>query len=256
MSYILDALRRADAERERGTVPGLHTQQYSALPDDDEAPARPWLLIGAVAVLSLALAGVVAWNLLGTGAAPARTSAQAQGSVTETAAALPAAGLPAVATAPSGAASAAMAAPAPTVSGAPTATASSAAGAAKAAASTATKTAAVAEEPVRKRVARKPPKPVAEKPDTPSGSGAPAAKPANAAPVLARADLPEQVRRDLPQLNLGGSSYSSDAASRMVILNGQVFHEGDTIAPGLVLQQVQPKGAVLGFKGYRFKLGS
>ena len=26
MSYILDALRRADAERERGTVPGIHAQ--------------------------------------------------------------------------------------------------------------------------------------------------------------------------------------------------------------------------------------
>ena len=26
MSYILDALKRADAERERGAVPGLHSQ--------------------------------------------------------------------------------------------------------------------------------------------------------------------------------------------------------------------------------------
>ena len=26
MSYILDALKKADAERERGHVPGLHTQ--------------------------------------------------------------------------------------------------------------------------------------------------------------------------------------------------------------------------------------
>ena len=38
MSYILDALRRADAERERGTVPSLHTQQFGVLPGDDEAP--------------------------------------------------------------------------------------------------------------------------------------------------------------------------------------------------------------------------
>ena len=255
MSYILDALRRADAERERGAVPGLHTQQYSALPDGDEAPTRPWLLIGAVAVLSLALAGVVAWSLLGTGSAPARAPALAQGSVTETAAALPAAGLPAVASVSSGAAFAAVAVPAPAMSSAPLVAASAGAGAVKAPASSTTKAEAVTEEPVRKRVARKPPRPVAEKPVSPSGSGAPAAKPANAAPVLARADLPEQVRRDLPQLNLGGSSYSSDAASRMVILNGQVFHEGDTIAPGLVLQQVKPKGAVLGFKGYRFSLG-
>ena len=30
MSYILDALQRADAERERGTVPGLHAQPLGA----------------------------------------------------------------------------------------------------------------------------------------------------------------------------------------------------------------------------------
>ena len=39
MSYILDALRRAEAdrERERGAVPGLHSP---ALPADAALPAR------------------------------------------------------------------------------------------------------------------------------------------------------------------------------------------------------------------------
>ena len=252
MSYILDALRRADAERDRGAVPGLHAQQYGALPDDDEAPARPWLLIGAVGALSLALAGVVAWNLLGTGSAPApapaRSPGQAQGSVTEAVASLPTA-----APARLAAASAAMPVPPSAVASLPSTAASPNAGAAKQAAVATAKAAPVADEPVRKRVPPKPRKPVADTPVTPT---APPDKPAAGEPVLARADLPEQVRRDLPQLNLGGSSYSADSASRMVILNGQVFHEGDTIAPGLVLQQVKPKGAVLGFKGYRFKLGS
>jgi len=36
MSYILDALRRADAERERGAVPSLHAKQYASLPSDEE----------------------------------------------------------------------------------------------------------------------------------------------------------------------------------------------------------------------------
>ena len=40
MSYILDALRRADAERERGNVPGLHAQPMPAV----TAPgAHTWL---------------------------------------------------------------------------------------------------------------------------------------------------------------------------------------------------------------------
>jgi len=39
MSYILDALRRADAERSRGAVPGLHAQ---GLPADLEPAARDY----------------------------------------------------------------------------------------------------------------------------------------------------------------------------------------------------------------------
>ena len=69
------------------------------------------------------------------------------------------------------------------------------------------------------------------------------------------AELPESVRRELPKLSYGGGSYSGDKASRLAFLNGQVFHEGDTIAPGLVLKQVKQKGAILAYKGYRFEIG-
>ena len=77
MSYILDALRRADAERERGTVPSLHTQQLGVLPGDDEAPPRPRLLIGAVVVLVLALGGVLAWMVFGGSETPPKPVVQA-----------------------------------------------------------------------------------------------------------------------------------------------------------------------------------
>ena len=40
MSYILDALRRADAERERGKVPGLQSQQHTTLDADEAPPGR------------------------------------------------------------------------------------------------------------------------------------------------------------------------------------------------------------------------
>ncbi|MDQ2735671.1 MAG: general secretion pathway protein GspB, partial [Pseudomonadota bacterium] len=66
--------------------------------------------------------------------------------------------------------------------------------------------------------------------------------------------LPDALRRELPALAFGGASYSSDAASRMVIFNGRVFHEGDTIAPQLVLQQIKLKAAVLAYKGYRYEM--
>ena len=59
MSYILDALKRADTERARGAVPGLHTRQL-ATPSDDTVPSgrsRLWLAVAA----AVALGGVGLW---------------------------------------------------------------------------------------------------------------------------------------------------------------------------------------------------
>ena len=218
MSYILDALRRADAERERGEVPGLHTQQFGALPDDDQAPRRPRLLIGTIAVLALALAGVLAWNFLGGGEAPPKTV------VAQTPVALspmPATLAPVLATAAPQAPSVAPAASPPPNS--------------------AVKETVAARAPGKPQVRREAPA---------ESSAAPASD-----RIYTQAELPEAIRRSLPKIAFGGASYSGDKASRMVILNGQVFHEGDTIAPGLVLKQVQQKGAVLAYKGYRYELG-
>jgi general secretion pathway protein B len=217
MSYILDALRRADAERERGEVPGLHTQQFGALPGDDEAPRRSRLLIGTIVVLGVALAGVIGWSFFGRSDAPPKTIVVA---VPVPPPPLPVALPPQPQPAASQPIVAAPAAPAP-----------------KAA--------------VRETTVRRPPvKRAVRKDDTDATPGAPASD-----RVHALAELPESIRRELPRIAYGGGSFSADKASRMAFLNGQVFHEGDTIAPGLVLKEVRQKGAVLAYKGYRFEVG-
>ena len=53
MSYILDALRRADAERERGAVPGLHSQPVAA-PETIATPARRRWPLGLAVALAAA----------------------------------------------------------------------------------------------------------------------------------------------------------------------------------------------------------
>src|SRR3569833_580008 len=62
MSYSLDALRRADAERSRGVVPGLHAQ---SLPADAEPGARNYAPLiwaaGGVGVLLAAGVAVLLW---------------------------------------------------------------------------------------------------------------------------------------------------------------------------------------------------
>jgi len=232
MSYILDALRRADAERERGAVPGLHTQQFGALPDDDEAPPRSRLLIGTIVLLVLALGGVLSWNFLG-GSEPAPKPVL-QGQVTPSP--------PPVA----------LAAPPPPAASTPTAIAAMPASAALPPAA-----ARRPPPPPRPPVRRDPP---ATTPASPTAPAATAAAPGGTPPagdrIYALAELPDAIRRELPKLAYGGGSYSGDKASRLAFLNGQVFHEGDTVAPGLVLRQIKQKGVILAYKGYRFELGA
>ncbi len=222
MSYILDALRRADAERERGEVPGLHTQQFGVLPGDDEAPRRPRLLIGTIVVLVVALAGALAWNVFGGGDAPPKTVVVAV-PVTPPPPPLP---LPLPVAMP----------PLPAAS--QSIVVASAAPASKVA---------VKEAIVR----RAPVKPAVRKADPDAAPAVPASD-----RIYAQAELPESIRRELPRITYAGGSFSADKASRMAFLNGQVFHEGDTVAPGLVLKQIKQKSAVLAYKGYRFELGS
>ncbi|WP_197028844.1 general secretion pathway protein GspB, partial [Methylibium sp. T29-B] len=99
--------------------------------------------------------------------------------------------------------------------------------------------------------------------DPPCGAGdsaavAPAEKPA--APVAAEgrvhtvAELPDDIRRQLPAIAVGGSIYSAEAANRFLIINGQIFHEKDKLGPELVLEQIKLKAAVLRFKGYRYEI--
>ena len=268
MSYILDALRRADAERERGEVPSLHTQQYGALPgDEDEEPTRrPSLLISIIVALVLALGSALAWNFWG-GSNDASRRAPAQGTVSTAA---PPAGVntaavpPPTSTLPVDAAPLASPAPAltPPTSATPTVAAPSSlataapppAGrrrldAAAALLNNTTVNPGVGPAAERRRPTRATAAASAAPNtlNTPNTSGAIVSGGGNG-------KLPEAMRRELPTLAFGGASYSSDPSSRMVIFNGRVFHEGDTIAPELVLQQIKLKAAVLTYKGLRYEI--
>lgn len=63
MSYILDALRRAEAdrERERGQVPGLHAQPLAERATSAGAGPRRWLPWAAGGLLLLAGIGAGSW---------------------------------------------------------------------------------------------------------------------------------------------------------------------------------------------------
>ena len=219
MSYILDALRRADSERERGSVPGIHAQPVPLVSDDEPRPQRPrasvpalWVVCGAGAILIAALA----WSLLGREAPPV-------------AAAAPSVVVPAM---PPPVPAPLAAAPSPALAPMPVAPAPEAG----------------PRKPGPIEMAAAPPQAA-----RPAAKAEPAAKPASAETrVLALNELPEEVRRALPALVVGGAMYSETPANRMLIINGQLLHEGDKVAPDLTLEQIKLKAAVLKFKGYRY----
>lgn len=248
MSLILDALRRADAERQRGGVPGLHAQTGITLPTHggtgpQAASRQHWLLLGAVGALLLAGLAVLAWLRIGT---PAPVPAAALP------VAVPAAVLVATPAAAPVAATAASAPPQPGVLAATPAPAlPQPAGMPPQPAGVPPRPAAAPHGPAPTALL---PRPVAAPalPRTPAAQQVAAAA-AQRLPTLA--DLPEALRRALPAMTLGGSMYAEQPALRMVIINGQVVHEGDRLAPELLVQQIRPKSVVLNLRGQAFELG-
>jgi general secretion pathway protein B len=232
MSYILDALRRADSERERGAVPGIHAQPVpaSAAHDDDpRSVIKPWMW--GVAAAAMVLLGWYEWRDLQHNSAPALPPEAAP------TAAMPGPAAPAPVTVPAPVPDprppVIAAQPMPLPAAVPTARPP-------------------VIQPMPTATARVAP---AAPPATTRAMSPPAAQPAASSAgsrVYAVNELPDTIQRELPRLSVGGSIYSDNAASRFLIINGQIFHENDKISSDLVLEQIKLKAAVLRFKGYRY----
>lgn len=239
MSYILDALQRANAERERGQVPGLRSQTgtpgTAATPTDTGQTRRVVWAAGAT-VLLLALAAVVLVWVYRAADAPVTPSPSASATPPpSTSPTAPSSALPTTATAAS---------PAPTLAPTPQATAAPPVPARNTPAS-----------PLRTPAA--PPPILAPAPaPTPAAITAPASPRSPTPPVKATAprlvDLSPEQRAHLPPLNVNGASYSANPAHRLLIVNGVVAHEGQEVAPDLKLERIGLHGAVFSHRGMRF----
>jgi general secretion pathway protein B len=248
MSYILDALKRADSERERERedVPGLHSKTDPWIAPDEVrvTRAQPQAVIWALAAAGLMLALGGLWFVLTREAAPSAPVLPAPLPALVPVPPVPVQSPPAVVQQPApqpappvAAVVAPAPAPAPAVRVAPQTPAPA--------------------RPVR-AAEPAPAKLKAEAPPVPVTASVPIPAPTASAATSAEArlytlsELPEDVRAGLPALTVGGAMYSQTPANRMLIINGQVFREGDTLAPGLVLEQIKLKSAVLKVKGLRY----
>ena len=67
-------------------------------------------------------------------------------------------------------------------------------------------------------------------------------------------DLPEPIQRAIPQIAVGGYISSKNPADRLLLIDKVLRHEGEEVAPGLLLEKLLPKSAVLNYKGYRYRV--
>lgn len=284
MSYILDALRRADAERERGAVPSLCSQTFAGPTDEPLAPRRRaggvWIALGVALGLALPLGGAVWWASRRDAAQPAELSASPERSPPQAVAGVaPAAARPlaevrsaapvsepppreepaAAATTPAPQGAAGMAQGRPAAQG----------GRADDRSSPAPATSGRG-EPAPQRRGRPAAAPAASADGTgtrprdglaavPAAASVAPASPAPASPAPERVpllqELPPELKQHLPSLAIGGSVYSPQRADRVVIVNGRPYQEGDRLTPELTLEQIQPRQAVFRFRGQSFAIG-
>ena len=52
------------------------------------------------------------------------------------------------------------------------------------------------------------------------------------------------------------TSTSTQPQQRFIFVNSRKYKEGDTLAEGPLVEQITPDGAVLNFRGSRFKLSN
>jgi len=107
-----------------------------------------------------------------------------------------------------------------------------------------------------------PPRPVSREPEpsadgprpAPAPTAGPVAATGAASPVLPWAQLPQAFRAALPPMAFGGAMDSPVAEGRMLIINGQIFREGEEPAPGLRLDRIRLRSAEMSYRGQRFEI--
>ena len=213
MSYILDALKKSEQERGRGSAPGVQTLHSSGLNyHSKKTQLWPYILLAAVFINLAALLYFI-MNRSDAGTAVPQQSV-------------------AIETAPESAPPMQTAAIQKTATSTPDDTQSEA----------------IVYKPVsmpgtsHSRV---------EVP--PQASHAEAAAPSATGDSIVEMDeLPFDVLQHIPALEFSAHVYSSNPVQRSIVINGRFVEEGDRVASDLFLSEITPDGAIFDFQGQLF----
>jgi len=225
MSFILDALRKSEKERARQNGPAL--LEARVVPPRRGPPA--WaIIVGVVLVANLAL---LAYVLLHTRASRVEPAASA------------------VATAP-----APSPAPPPAIASAPAPPVTSQPPPPVAAPAPSPAPAETLPPPARVEVVNPadfaPARPPAS---TPRAAALPAAPAAMDPSLPTAADLTAR-GTGLPPLRLALHVYDEQPQNRYVLVNSQRLREGETTTDGVRVERIAPEGALMSWRGQRFRL--
>jgi general secretion pathway protein B len=229
MSFILDALKKSESDRQRQSGPALYEVKV--------APPRTRLPLWAIAIALLLGVNllIVVWMLLRHPAAHAEAALSA--SPTPTAAAVPP---PAAAVSLPPAIAATPAAAPPVSAVAASATIASAAPLPRAAAN----------NPADEQNAAEDLAPAAE----PGPGLNPHVRRGTADGVPLYQDIATLPGTHVPQLRLDLHAYAARPEERFVMINMHKLREGDSLPEGVRLESITPEGAVLSYNGSRFLL--
>ncbi len=222
MSFILDALKKSETERQRADAPALYEMKM--------APPRRGVAVWLIVLAALLVINVIVLSVVLLRGSHGTAQTDAATIVTPPAAATP----PTAANPPTAAAPAAPAVAAPAN---PTPPAPSSAAASDTASSANTGTADAADDA-----------PAVEPPRGPGTAGAGSGE----VPTYAQAaNVPGA---NLPELKLDLHAYATNPADRFVFLNMTKLREGQSTPGGVRVESITPDGAVLSWQGSRFFL--
>ncbi len=272
MSYILDALKKSEKERQRGRVPDLMAAQDVM----GEGPKRrtfwPYLIVGALILNAGLLVYWLAWNSGKPPAAGQATTFQRYGATTADQGNRSAdAGSSAVTSQPT----------VPNVGDVPLRPVGEkerVSGPGIPPAGTQGALSNALPQPRQEQVKSETRKNVETKPVTAMSAGVPSGIPSASTeqPQAAKLtggdpqpvdrpvpvknklyslhDLPASIRQDLPAFAISTHLYASDVSSRVVRINGQVLREGQFLAEGLKVEEIIPEGVIFSYRNYRFRV--
>jgi len=241
MSYILDALKKAEHDREIGRVPGIGSEHERAL----VAGSRPWMwLLLGVLLVNAALLAFALWP---------KSPQVRQVSVPP----------------PSGPAALLPVAPAEPA-GSPPVSARSVLHEPRQPLQSVAPAGAAVSRPAAETLRPLPPLPAADEPPEEEGAAAGAsAAPMKVLPQASVAPAPASTDNNLPvwpeisaqllgeinsSLHLDVHVYSETPRERFVLINMRNYHEGERLQEGPVVDAITPGGVILSFRGQRFRM--